>query len=106
MSCAGLPTTELGRTGLKITRVGLNASAMGGQSHECRCGPREQVSIAALHRALEVGVNWIDTSAASSRHRAEEVVGDALVGSRQRPLIFTKCSLREAPGRAAPHRSE
>ena len=55
-----LKTTELGATGLEITRVGFGAWALGGGGDR-GWGPQDdEESIAAIHRALEVGVNWID----------------------------------------------
>ena len=60
-----LRTAQLGRTGLQITRVGFGAWAIGGGGWEFGWGPQDDdQSIAAVHRALELGVNWIDTAAA------------------------------------------
>ncbi len=57
-----LKTTELGSTGLEITRVGYGAWAIGGGSWEFGWGPQvDEASIETIHRALELGVNWIDT---------------------------------------------
>ena len=57
-------TTQLGATGLEITRVGFGAWAIGGGGWEFGWGPQEdEESIAAIHRAVELGVNWIDTAA-------------------------------------------
>lgn len=59
-----LKTTVLGATGLEITRVGFGAWALGGGGDR-GWGPQDdEESIAAIHRALEAGVNWIDTAAA------------------------------------------
>jgi aryl-alcohol dehydrogenase-like predicted oxidoreductase len=94
--------TELGRTGLEITRVGFGAWAIGGGGWEFGWGPQEdEDSIAAIHRALELGVNWIDTAAAYGLGRSEQVVGRALeaVPAGERPFVFTKASLVEGPGR-------
>ena len=67
-------------------------------------GPHEdEESIAAIHRALELGVNWIDTAAAYGFGRSERVVGRALEGLGQRPYVFTKASLVEGPGRRVVH---
>jgi aryl-alcohol dehydrogenase-like predicted oxidoreductase len=101
-----LNTTQLGRTGLEITRVGFGAWAIGGGGWEFGWGPQEDdSSIAAIHRALEQGVNWIDTAAAYGFGRSEQVVGRALEGlsERERPYVFTKCSLLEGPGRRVVH---
>ncbi len=57
----------------------------------------------AIHRALELGVNWIDTAAAYGFGRSEEVVGRVLEGVSERPYVFTKASLLEGPGRRVVH---
>jgi aryl-alcohol dehydrogenase-like predicted oxidoreductase len=89
-----LATGTLGNTGLDITRVGFGAWAIGGGGWEFGWGPqREDESIAAIHRALELGVNWIDTAAAYGFGRSESTVGRALRGLTRRPYVFTKCSL-------------
>ena len=104
MQTTQLRTTELGRTGLEITRVGLGAWAIGGGGWEFGWGPQEdEESVAAIHRALELGVNWIDTAAAYGFGHSEEVVGRALEGLGERPYVFTKASLLEGPGRRVVH---
>jgi aryl-alcohol dehydrogenase-like predicted oxidoreductase len=88
-----LRTTPLGNTGLEITRVGFGAWAIGGGG-ERGWGPQaDDESIAAIHRALELGVNWIDTAAAYGFGRSERVVGQALAAIDERPYVFTKASL-------------
>jgi aryl-alcohol dehydrogenase-like predicted oxidoreductase len=88
-----LRTSLLGSTGLEITRVGFGAWALGGGG-ERGWGPQDdEESIAAIHRALELGVNWIDTAAAYGFGRSERVVGRALAGMTGRPYVFTKGSL-------------
>jgi aryl-alcohol dehydrogenase-like predicted oxidoreductase len=100
MRIAALNTTQLGNTGLEITRVGFGAWAIGGGGWQFGWGPQEdEESIAAIHRALEQGVNWIDTAAAYGFGHSEQVVGRALQGLTERPFVFTKCSLLEGPGR-------
>jgi aryl-alcohol dehydrogenase-like predicted oxidoreductase len=60
-----LNTTQLGNTGMEITRVGFGAWAIGGGGWEFGWGPQQDdESIASIGRALELGVNWIDTAAA------------------------------------------
>jgi aryl-alcohol dehydrogenase-like predicted oxidoreductase len=99
-----LNTSQLGQTGLEITRVGFGAWAIGGGGWEFGWGPQEDdQSVAAIHRALEQGVNWIDTAAAYGFGRSEQVVGRALEGMSERPYVFTKCSLLEGPGRRVVH---
>ncbi|HWD11547.1 MAG TPA: aldo/keto reductase [Solirubrobacteraceae bacterium] len=99
-----LKTTQLGQTGLEITRVGLGAWAIGGGGWEFGWGPQDDdESIAAIHRALEQGVNWIDTAAAYGFGRSERIVGRALEGLAERPYVFTKCSLLEGPDRTVAH---
>jgi aryl-alcohol dehydrogenase-like predicted oxidoreductase len=97
-----LTTTQLGDTGMEITRVGFGAWAIGGGGWEFGWGRQEDDdSIAAIQRALEHGINWIDTAAAYGFGHSEEVVGRALdgLGDDERPYLFTKASLVEGPGR-------
>jgi aryl-alcohol dehydrogenase-like predicted oxidoreductase len=94
MHTTQLKTSELGDTGMEITRVGFGAWAIGGGGWEFGWGPQaDEESIAAIHRALELGVNWIDTAAAYGFGRSERVVGQAIQGLSDRPYVFTKCSL-------------
>jgi aryl-alcohol dehydrogenase-like predicted oxidoreductase len=101
-----LATTQLGGTGLEITRVGLGAWAIGGAGWEFGWGRQEDAdSVAAIERALELGVNWIDTAAAYGFGHSEEVVGRALTGlpAGERPYVFTKASLLEGPAGKVVH---
>src|SRR5216684_3487320 len=99
-----LKTQQLGTTGLEITRVGLGAWAIGGGGWEFGWGPQDdEESIGAIHRALDLGVNWIDTAPAYGFGRSEQVVGRALEERAERPYVFTKCSLVEGPGRTVAH---
>ena len=87
-------TTPLGSTPLEITPIGFGAWAIGGGGWEFGWGPQDDdESIAAIHRALELGINWIDTAAAYGFGHSEEVVGRALDGLDERPYVFTKASL-------------
>ena len=107
METMRLATTELGSTGLEITRVGFGAWAIGGGDWEFGWGSQDDAeSIAAIHRALELGVNWIDTAAGYGFGRSEEVIGRAFEGVEKRPYVFTKCSLLEGPGRKVVHNLE
>ncbi len=84
MAQGPLKTKELGSTGLEITRVGLGAWAIGGGGFEWSWGTQEdEESIAAIHRALELGVNWIDTAAQYGFGHSEEVVGSSDRGPRR-----------------------
>jgi aryl-alcohol dehydrogenase-like predicted oxidoreductase len=97
-------TTQLGETGLEITPLGLGAWAIGGGGWEFGWGPQEDdESIEAIHHALNLGVNWIDTAAAYGFGRSEEVVGRALEGVQDRPYVFTKASLLEGADRRVVH---
>jgi aryl-alcohol dehydrogenase-like predicted oxidoreductase len=99
-----LETRQLGTTGLEITRVGVGAWAIGGGGWEFGWGPQDDdESTTAIHRALELGANWIDTAAAYGFGRSEVVVGRALEDLDERPYVFTKASLREGPGRRVVH---
>jgi aryl-alcohol dehydrogenase-like predicted oxidoreductase len=91
-----LRTTELGKTGMQITRVGFGAWAIGGGKWQFGWGPQDDdASIETIQRALDLGVNWIDTAAAYGFGHSEEVVGRALrgLGDEERPYVFTKASL-------------
>lgn len=103
-----METRPLGTSDLKITRVGFGAWAAGGPGWEFAWGPQDDAdSIAAIHRALELGVNWIDTAAVYGMGHSEEVVARALEAWRgARPYVFTKCVLRwDASGKITPNHS-
>ena len=83
---------RLGNSDLEITPVGVGAWAMGGGGWAFAWGPQDDAeSIAAIHEALDRGVNWIDTAAVYGLGHSEEVVARALAGRSNRPYIFTKC---------------
>jgi aryl-alcohol dehydrogenase-like predicted oxidoreductase len=104
MHTTELKTTQLGETGLEISRVGFGAWAIGGGGWEFGWGPQEdEQSIAAIRHALQQGINWIDTAAAYGFGHSEEVVRRALEGLSPRPYVFTKASLLEGPSRRVVH---
>ncbi|GGV30185.1 aldo/keto reductase [Kitasatospora herbaricolor] len=91
-----VPTVPLGGTDLMISRIGFGAWAIGGAGWRYSWGAQDdRDSIAAVHRAVELGVNWIDTAAVYGLGHSEEVVGQALAGlpASRRPYVFTKCGL-------------
>src|SRR5689334_18939405 len=96
---AELAKAAFGATGMEITRVGFGAWALGGGGFEWSWGAQEdEESIAAIHHALELGVNWIDTAAQYGFGHSEEVVGRALEGLDERPYVFTKGGQPKGPG--------
>src|SRR4030081_1067111 len=96
-----LRTAELGKTGMEITSVGFGAWAIGGGGWGVGWGAQgDEASIETIHRALELGVNWIDTAAAYGFGHSAEVVGRAPAGGAPRPYVFTKAS--RVPGPEAP----
>ena len=90
-----MKTQKLGNADLEITAVGFGAWALGGGGWEFSWGPQDdRESIRAIHRALEIGVNWIDTAPAYGCGHSEEVVGRAVAEwNGDRPFLFTKCGL-------------
>src|ERR671923_187987 len=74
MPTTQLKTAPLGNTGLEITRIGFGAWAIGGGGWEFGWGPQEdEQSVAAIHHALEEGIDWIDTAAACRFRRPDQV---------------------------------
>src|SRR5437868_4576054 len=85
---------QLGSSDLHITPIGFGAWAIGGGGWEFAWGAQDdRDSIAAIHEALNAGVNWIDTAAVYGLGHSEEVVARALEGMNNRPFVFTKCSM-------------
>jgi aryl-alcohol dehydrogenase-like predicted oxidoreductase len=83
---------RLGESDLEITPIGFGAWAAGGGDWTFGWGPQDDAdSISAIRRALELGVNWIDTAAVYGFGHSEEVVAKAVAGMSERPYIFTKC---------------
>jgi aryl-alcohol dehydrogenase-like predicted oxidoreductase len=77
-----------------LTRIGLGAWAIGGGNTMMSWGPQDDnASIAAIHKAIDLGVNWIDTAPAYGLGHSEEIVGRAVKESSVKPFIFTKCGI-------------
>jgi aryl-alcohol dehydrogenase-like predicted oxidoreductase len=91
-----MQTQQLGKSDLNITPVGYGAWAIGGSGWQFAWGAQDDNdSIAAIHRALDLGVNWIDTAAVYGLGHSEEVVARALKAwPGAKPYVFTKCGLR------------
>lgn len=80
---------------MALTPIGFGAWAIGGGDWKFSWGPQDDNdSIAAIHRALDLGINWIDTAAVYGLGHSEEVVARALKSTSHKPYVFTKCSLR------------
>jgi len=89
-----METKQLGNTDMKITRIGFGAWAIGGGNWAYGWGPQDDSeAISAIKRAVEVGMNWIDTAAVYGLGHSEELVGKAIKGMSNKPYIFTKCGL-------------
>jgi len=83
---------RLGNSDLELSPIGVGAWAMGGGGWAFAWGPQDdRESIAAIHAALDAGVNWIDTAAVYGLGHSEEVVAQALAERSERPYVFTKC---------------
>jgi aryl-alcohol dehydrogenase-like predicted oxidoreductase len=88
----------LGNSDMQLTAIGFGAWAIGGGDWQFAWGDQDDnESIAAIHRALELGVNWIDTAAVYGLGHSEEVVARAVKSAGTKPYIFTKCSRRWQP---------
>jgi aryl-alcohol dehydrogenase-like predicted oxidoreductase len=104
METTGLRTVELGRTGMRITRVGMGAWAIGGTGWWHAWGAQDdEESIATIRRGFELGINWVDTAPISGLGHSEEVVGRALEGLAERPYVFTKASLLDGGDNSVRH---
>ena len=99
-------TRRLGNSDLDITVVGFGAWAIGGGDWLFGWGPQDDAdSVATIRRALDLGINWIDTAAVYGLGHSESVVGRALKehASSQRPYVFTKSSLVWDDARVVSH---
>jgi aryl-alcohol dehydrogenase-like predicted oxidoreductase len=85
---------RLGASDLEITPLGVGAWAMGGAGWQFAWGAQDDdESVDAIHAALDRGINWIDTAAIYGLGHSEVVVGRAIAGRSNRPLVFTKCGI-------------
>ncbi|MHC4130751.1 MAG: aldo/keto reductase [Planctomycetota bacterium] len=88
-----MKTRKLGYTELELTTVGLGTWAMGGP-WLFGWGPQDDgEAIDGILKALELDINWIDTAAIYGHGHSEELVGQALAHTSEKPFIATKCSL-------------
>ena len=88
-------TRQLGNSDLKLTPIGFGAWAIGGGNWDFGWGPQDdRESVDAILRALDGGVNWIDTAAIYGLGHSEEIVAKALAATTKKPYVFTKCSMR------------
>jgi aryl-alcohol dehydrogenase-like predicted oxidoreductase len=85
---------QLGTSNMWLTRIGFGAWAIGGADWAYSWGPQDDAdSIAAIHRAIDLGVNWIDTAAIYGLGHSEEIVGKAVTSASVKPFLFTKCGM-------------
>ncbi len=85
---------KLGYTDLYLTPVGLGTWAIGGGDNPYGWGHQDdRDSIATIRRALDLGVNWIETAKGYGHGHSEEVVGEAIAGQRQKVILMTKCGV-------------
>jgi aryl-alcohol dehydrogenase-like predicted oxidoreductase len=91
-----LPKRALGSSGLEISRIGFGSWALGGGGWAFGWGPQDdRQSIATMRRAIELGINWIDTAAVYGLGHSEEVIKRLLheLHPGELPYIFTKCGV-------------
>ena len=88
-------TRQLGNSDLQLTPIGYGAWAIGGGNWEFAWGDQDDdESVRTIERALDAGINWIDTAAVYGLGHSEEVVSKAIKNATSEPYIFTKCSMR------------
>ena len=97
-SPAKFATKKLGNSDFHLTHIGYGAWAIGGGNWEFAWGSQDDdESLRTIERALDSGLNWIDTAAIYGLGHSEEVVGKALKHRSRKPYVFTKCSMRWFP---------
>lgn len=85
---------KLGYSDLNLTTIGLGTWAIGGGNWYWGWGPQEDAeSIATIQRAIDLGINWMDSAAAYGLGHSEELIGKAVAGRRDEVIIATKCGL-------------
>jgi aryl-alcohol dehydrogenase-like predicted oxidoreductase len=91
---------QLGSTGLRVSEVGFGTWGLGGASQGAVAygATRDEDSIAAVRKALDLGVNFFDTADFYGFGHSEEVLGQALRGVRDRAVVATKAGLVDAGG--------
>jgi aryl-alcohol dehydrogenase-like predicted oxidoreductase len=88
-----MKTRKLGYSDLEFTTIGFGTWAIGGGGWDFSWGQQDDdESIAAIHKAIDSGINWIDTAPVYGLGHAEEVVGKAVKGMSEKPYIATKCA--------------
>lgn len=80
----------LGQSGLEISIIGLGTWAMGA-TFETWGHVDDRESIAAIHQAIDCGINFIDTAPIYGLGHSEEIVGNAIQGRRSEVILATKC---------------